>query len=88
MGEYPGLYVLTPTKSAFSGARRAGLAGLGVASRGGPALPKSAETGNLSLDKAVIRWTSGGGSGGASARHCNSLFNSLRPAAGREKVFE
>ncbi|MGH6867946.1 MAG: hypothetical protein ACREDA_03520 [Methylocella sp.] len=58
MGEYPGLYVLMPTKSALSGARRAGLGGFWAHRREGAALPKSVERGNLGLDKAVIRWTS------------------------------
>ncbi|MGH6862933.1 MAG: hypothetical protein ACRECN_01455 [Methylocella sp.] len=47
-----------PTKSALSGARRAGLGGFWAHRREGAALPKSVERGNLGLDKAVIRWTS------------------------------
>ncbi|MGH6848556.1 MAG: hypothetical protein ACREC0_14335 [Methylocella sp.] len=54
---------MTPTKSPLSGARRAGLTGLGVHRREGPALPNSVERGNLSLDKAVIRRTRSGAGG-------------------------
>jgi hypothetical protein len=49
------------TKSPLSGARLADLTGFCVPRREGSALPKSVERANLSLDKAVIRWTSSGG---------------------------
>jgi len=47
----------------LSGARCAGLTGFCAHRREGPALPKSVERGNLSLDKAVSRRTSSGGGG-------------------------
>jgi hypothetical protein len=58
------------------------LISLCVPRREGPALPKSVERGNLSLDKAVIR-TSSGSHGWASPQPCNAP----RRVAGREKVF-
>ncbi len=72
-----------PTKSPLSGARRADLR-LGVHRRKGPALPKSVERGNLSLDTAVVRWTGSGGSGGASR---STLLPRRGGYQGREKVF-
>jgi hypothetical protein len=74
--------VFDPHES-LSGARRANLIGLGVHRGEGSALPKSVERGNLCLDKAVIRWVSSGGRGGASPQPCTSL----RRVAGCEKVF-
>jgi hypothetical protein len=49
------------TKSALSGARRDGVIGLRTwePHLEGLALPKSIESGNLSLNKAVIWWMSG-----------------------------
>ncbi len=49
----------------IAGTRRAGLTRFYMPRRKGSALPKSVERGNLSLDKAVIRWTSGGARGQA-----------------------
>ena len=63
-------YVSMPTKSPLSGARRADLTGFCVHRREGSALPKSVERGNLTLDKAVIRWTGSGGRGGARPQPC------------------
>ena len=56
----------------IAGTRRAGLTRFYTPRGEGSALPKSVERGSLSLDKAVIRWTSGGGRGGASPQPCNS----------------
>jgi hypothetical protein len=75
----PSATAVTP----LSGTRRVDLTSLGMHRREGSALPKSVERGNLSLNKAVIRWTSGGGRGGASPQPCTSP----RRVAGREKVF-
>jgi hypothetical protein len=63
--------------------RGADLAGFCVHRGEGSALPKSVERGNLSVGKAVIRWTTGGGSGGASPLPCTPPWR----GPGREKVF-
>jgi hypothetical protein len=57
--------------------RRADLTGLGVHRGKGPALPKTIERGNLSLDTAVVRWT---GSGGASPQPCYLAAAGIRDA--------
>jgi len=59
---------LDDNKNHFFGARRANVAGLGaLAPRAEElALPKSVESGNLDLNKAVIRWMSVSWSSGGS----------------------
>jgi hypothetical protein len=69
-------YVLMPTRSPLSGALRVDR----VHRREGWALSNSVERGNLSLDKAVVQCTSGGGPGGA-----NPLFLSFDVVGGRSR---